>query len=103
LKIWPNTKIFGTFSNSTNLGVPLVYGNPSRYDLWTRRSDLIAEIYPDIGRGRDWADEFFLEWAILCPKNSEVDEINANLLSSFPGQSSVFHSVNTAEGDIEKV
>ena len=64
-------------------------------------SDLIAEIYPDIGRGRDWPDDFFLERAILCPKNSEVDEINAKLLSSFPGQSSVFHSVNTAEGDVE--
>ena len=64
-------------------------------------SDLIAEIYPDIGRGRDWPDDFFLERAILCPKNSEVDEINAKLLSLFPGQSSVFHSVNTAEGDVE--
>jgi hypothetical protein len=48
-------------------------------------SDLIAEIYPDIGGDRDWADEFFLESAILCPRNSEVDEINAKLLSSFPG------------------
>jgi hypothetical protein len=64
-------------------------------------SDLLSEIYPNIGLGAEWTDEKFLERAILCPRNSEVDEINAELLTKFPGESHVFYSADKAKGDSE--
>jgi hypothetical protein len=64
-------------------------------------SDLLSEIYPNIGLGAEWRDSEFLERGILCPRNSQVDEINAQLLSLFPGESRVFYSADKARGDSE--
>jgi hypothetical protein len=46
--------------------------------------DLIAHIYPDIAHCHP--DSYFMERCILAPRNMGTNEINANILSSFPGQ-----------------
>jgi hypothetical protein len=67
-------------------------------------SDLINNIYPYIDRDQnqsEWEDDSFLERAILCPRNSEVDAINSELLQRFPGESRVFLSCDSAVGNSE--
>ena len=61
-------------------------------------SHLISEIYPNIQRGTQGEDLYFLQCAILCPRNSEVNEINTKLYSQFPGQGHVHHSADIAKG-----
>ena len=57
---------------------------------------LISEIYPNIQNGCTLSDDHFLERSILCPRNIEVNEINALVIQSFPGDMTNFHSVDTA-------
>ena len=61
-------------------------------------SDLILEIYPNIHMGMQLEDRFFLECGILCPRNAEVDEINAELYSQFPGQGRTYQSADCVKG-----
>jgi hypothetical protein len=53
-------------------------------------SDLIWEIYPGICNAVPGQDQYFLEKAILCPRNTEVNEINSEVLRNFPGNAQVF-------------
>jgi hypothetical protein len=61
-------------------------------------SDLIATIYPNIGTGEALQDKYFLERAILCPRNMEVDEINAEVLKVFPGIERLYSSADSVKG-----
>jgi hypothetical protein len=47
-------------------------------------NDLVSTIYPSIHLVRQLTDQYFLEYAILCPQNSEVDEIKDILFEKFP-------------------
>ena len=51
---------------------------------------LILEIYPNLQDGPTLPDAHFLERSILCARNAEVDEINALVIQSFPGDLTVF-------------
>ena len=57
---------------------------------------LILKIYPNLQDGPTLPDAHFLERSILCARNAEVDEINASVIESFPGDLTVFHSVDSA-------
>ena len=41
---------------------------------------LVSAIYPDFLSSHTFPDPYFLECAILCPRNSEIDEINSHLI-----------------------
>ena len=56
----------------------------------------ILEIYPNLQDGPTLPDAHFLERSILCARNVGVDEINASVIESFPGDLTVFHSVGSA-------
>ena len=43
-------------------------------------ADLIQQIYPGFGNAVPTQDAYFLKRAILCPRNTEADEINAYIL-----------------------
>jgi DNA helicase Pif1, 2B domain len=55
-------------------------------------SDLIQEIYPGIHNAVPAQDQYFFEWAILCPRNTEVNEINCEVLGEFLGTAQVFRA-----------
>jgi len=57
---------------------------------------LICEVYPNIGHGDSLPDSHYLERCILCPRNAEVDEVNALIIQDFPGDVTAFHSVDSA-------
>jgi hypothetical protein len=48
--------------------------------------------------GAQFQDQYFLEHAILCPRNAEVNEINSKIYSQFPGQGQIYHSADSAKG-----
>ena len=54
-------------------------------------ADLIQQIYPGFGNAVPTQDDYFLKRAILCPRNTEVNEINALVLKQYPGDAQVFH------------
>lgn len=59
--------------------------------------------YPNLN---DMPDEFFLDCAILCAQNAEVDEIdeiNEFVQGWFPGQVQVFNSADTMHDDKDRV
>ena len=58
-------------------------------------SDLIKEIYPNIATAGTLPDQYFLQRAILCPRNLEVDAINSLVFKEFPGNGHVYRSVDT--------
>ena len=64
-------------------------------------SDLIQEIYPGIRNAVPAQDKYFLERAILCPRNTEVNEINSAVLREFPGDAQVFHCADSIKGSEE--
>ena len=57
-------------------------------------SDLIQKIYPDVEHGDALQDKYFLEHAILCPRNVEVDEINTLVFNQFPGDGRLYPSAD---------
>jgi hypothetical protein len=61
-------------------------------------ADLIQEIYPGIGNPVLAQDEYFLKRAILCPRNTEINEINSMVLRQFPGDGQVMHCVDSIKG-----
>jgi hypothetical protein len=61
-------------------------------------SHLISQIYPNIQMGAQFQDQYFLECAILCPRNSEVNEIYSKIYSQFPMQGQIYHSADSAKG-----
>jgi hypothetical protein len=61
-------------------------------------SDMTREIYPGIRNAVPAQDQYFLERAILCPRNTEVNEINSEVLREFPGDAQVFHCADSVKG-----
>jgi len=61
-------------------------------------SSLISVIYPTLQGGLEISDKFFLERAILCPRNTEVDEINQEVLKLFPGEERLYSSADSVKG-----
>ena len=61
-------------------------------------SDLIQQIYPDVEHGDALQDKYFLECAILCPWNVEVDEINSLGFHQFPGDGHLYPSADSVKG-----
>ena len=59
-------------------------------------ADLIQQIYPGFGNADSTQNDYFLKRAILCPRNTEVNEINALVLKQFLGDAQVFNCVADA-------
>ena len=59
---------------------------------------LISAIYPAIAHGLK-EDDYFLACTILSCHNDDVDELNAKILSQFPGEESVFWSADKVNLD----
>jgi DNA helicase Pif1, 2B domain len=66
-------------------------------------SDLIQEIYPGMCNAVPAQDMYFLERAILCPRNTEVNEINSVVLREFSGDAQVFHCADSIKGSDDDV
>ena len=66
-------------------------------------SDLIQTIYPNIQNADDFPDSYFLERAILSPRNVEVDEINSLVYSHFPGEGCVYSSADSVQANEEGI
>jgi hypothetical protein len=66
---------------------------------------LISSLYSDLlnpQRQDPLPDSYFLDRTILSAKNSDVDDINSSILSSFPGEKKVFTSADeVAERDYD--
>ena len=60
-------------------------------------SSLISVIYPTLQGGLEISDKCFLEHAILCCRNTEVDEIN-QVLKQFPGEERFYSSADSMRG-----
>jgi hypothetical protein len=58
-------------------------------------SNLFSSIYPLIHQPQD--DEFFAQRTILTSRNTEVQEINTELLKKFPGEEMSFPGVNSVQ------
>ena len=58
-------------------------------------TDLTRAIYPNIENAQALTNQYFLERAILCPRNVEVDEINSLMCSLFPGESRTYSSADS--------
>jgi hypothetical protein len=58
---------------------------------------LINSIYPAIQVPGTTTDNYLLERTILCPRNEEVNSINAKVTEKFPGQVKVYLSADTVE------
>lgn len=54
---------------------------------------LITATYPDILEGQK-EDTYFLDHTILSAKNDAVDDLNTSILEKFPGEQSVFISID---------
>ena len=61
-------------------------------------ADLIQEIYLGIANAVPAQDAYFLERGIPCPRNTEVNEINALVYRQFPGEGQVFHCADAVKG-----
>lgn len=59
--------------------------------------DLINATYPGIGTQENLADDYFLERAILAPKNVDINEINSLIIRKYKPNTEVktFYSVDT--------
>jgi hypothetical protein len=68
---------------------------------------LISSLYSDLlnpQRQDPLPDSYFLDCTILSAKNSDVDDINSSILSSFPGEKKVFTSADeVAERDYDYI
>ena len=58
-------------------------------------SSLIKYIYPGIDQLPLPDSQYFSNHAILSSRNSDVDEINQDILNHFPGEESIFHSADS--------
>ena len=58
-------------------------------------SSLISLTYPTLQHGLEMSDQFFLERTILCPRNTEVDDINCSALNVFPGEERLYSSADS--------
>ena len=62
--------------------------------------ELISIIYGDISRMHlPPPPDYFLEHAILAPKNTNVQEMNQRILDRLPGPEIVLHSADSVEID----
>jgi hypothetical protein len=57
---------------------------------------LILAIYPAI-EDPSHIDQYFLEHTILSGWNDDVDELNASILSEFPGEESILWSAHKVD------
>jgi hypothetical protein len=55
---------------------------------------LIDSTYPGIHNG-NFLDQYFLDRTILCARNDDVDELNAEILRQFPGAEHVCNSADS--------
>ena len=61
---------------------------------------LISIVYGDISRTHTPPPpDYFLEHAILAPKNTDVQETNQRILDRLPGPEIVLHSADSVETD----
>jgi ATP-dependent exoDNAse (exonuclease V) alpha subunit len=56
---------------------------------------LINHIYPGIDQHPLPGSQYFSSRAILSSRNTDVDEINQDILNNFPGEELVFHSADS--------
>jgi len=63
---------------------------------------LIGSIYPNIAIPNH-PDQYFLDRTILCCRNDDVNAINQEILSAFPGQELTVHSIDRASDPDEGV
>ncbi|XP_054259696.1 ATP-dependent DNA helicase pif1-like [Macrosteles quadrilineatus] len=56
--------------------------------------DLISSVFPNIAVNYSSSD-WLCERAILCPKNDAVNRINNKILTSLPGETTTFNSIDT--------
>ena len=54
----------------------------------------LTRVNYNIENGEALANQYFLEHAILCPRNIEVDEINPLMCGLFPGGSRTYSSAD---------
>src|SRR5271156_5841064 len=57
-------------------------------------NDLINAVYPGIDTGGKY-DQYFLDHTLLCCKNDDVNDINQQILSQFPGEEKVLMSADS--------
>ena len=61
-------------------------------------TDLTRAIYSNIENGEALTNQYFLECAMLCPKNVVVDGINSLMCGLFPGESRTYSSADSIQG-----
>ena len=59
---------------------------------------LISAIYANLHAGQALEDRYFLEGALLCLHNNEVDEINDEVFKQFPGEERLYSSADFVKG-----
>src|SRR5271168_1254602 len=64
-------------------------------------NSLIETIYPGITQLPLPSDEYFANRTILTSQNTDVDEINEQMLDEFPGEEKVFMSADSIKGNGE--
>jgi len=63
-------------------------------------NELIQNIYGDIAnQGLTPPPNYFLDHAILAPRNVDVRETNAKILAKMPGKEIIYHSADSLESD----
>ena len=58
---------------------------------------LISSTYPNIGHPQN--DQYYLDRTILSGKNSDIDDINAEVLQRFPGEEKILQSADSVQSD----
>jgi len=63
-------------------------------------NELIHNVYGDIAsHGLTPPPDYFLDHAILAPRNVDVRETNAKILAKMPGNEIIYHSADSLESD----
>jgi hypothetical protein len=76
---------------------------PSHMICGPEVSDLVQTIYPGIEQGLSLPDDYFLNRGILCPRNSDVDEINQAMIELFPGVEQIYHSADKIKDSTDDI
>ena len=83
------TQWFLDIGHGKDLPLDHTFALPEHMICVPETSNLIQQIYPDPEHGDAFQDKHFLEHAILCPQNVEVDDINSLVFHQFHGDGHV--------------
>jgi hypothetical protein len=85
-----------TDQNNNNILLPDNFGCPQN-----SVSSLISSIYPGIHLLPHPPDHYFCQRTILSSRNDDVDDLNLQLLTLFPGEVQVYHAHDQITDEVE--